>query len=306
MKKTAIAALLFMMTTATAFAGQVPGTSVFMTPPRGFVPSDRFAGFFNESSASTIMITELSKPYAQVTAEFNDLEGLRAQGMRVLSKSPVTVDGYKAMLVYAEQPAQGTLFRKWLAAIDRSGGTTILVANFPKETAPYQEEIIKTALLGATFQKPVDSSDTLAFSVKAVPPFKVAQIKGQTMVLSPGGQFPVSDERIPYMVLGRAESGNTAVSNQKAFAENHVTTAAGIRDIRVDQTTPIILGGLSGYVTMAQGEGTLAYTPVTIYQVLLFDASGYCAILGVTASKDKNTNIPLFEETAMTFKMKKP
>ena len=45
-------------------------------------------------------------------------------------------------------------------------------------------------------------------------------------------------------------------------------------------------------------------TPLTIYQVILFDTSGYCIIQGITPTADADTNLPLFEQIAQSFSPK--
>lgn len=118
-----------------AMAGQVPGTSVSITPPNGYVATDRFPGFMNEATGSSIMVSEIPGPYSEVTAGFNDKKRMQAQGMSLLGKSSVKLNGYTGMLLHVEQPAYGTLFNKWMVAVDRSGTTTLIVATYPEAAA---------------------------------------------------------------------------------------------------------------------------------------------------------------------------
>ncbi len=286
-----------------AMAGQVPGTSVSITPPNGYVAADRFAGFMNEATGSSIMVSEIPGPYGDVTAGFNDKKRMQAQGMTLLSKSLVKVDGHTGMLLHVEQPAYGALFKKWIVAVDRSSATTLIVASYP-EAAVKQGELLKTAILAATFGKVSDPTDALSFSVTPSPPFKVAKVIGQNMVLSPGGRFPVKDENVPFMILGLSVSEDLSIPDKKIFSERRVTKTATVKNIRVNQSTPVKIGDLSGYATTAKGEGDDTATPLTIYQVLLFDESGYLVIQGITPSAEKNTYMPVFVTIAKSLKMK--
>ena len=49
-----------------AVAESVPGTSVNLNPPSGFVKSERFPGFQNETNFSSIMVTEMDGPFAEL------------------------------------------------------------------------------------------------------------------------------------------------------------------------------------------------------------------------------------------------
>jgi hypothetical protein len=83
-----------------------------------------------------------------------------------------------------------------------------------------------------------------------------------------------------------------------------VTRTATVKSIKVAQTSPVTIGNLSGYATTARGEGEASATPLTIYQVLLFDTSGYFLMQGVTPSGKESTYLPVFEKIAKTFKTK--
>ncbi len=289
---------------SSAMAGQVPGTSVSITPPNGYVVADRFAGFMYEATGSSIMVTEIPGPYVEVTAGFNDKKRMQAQGISLLSKSSVKVDGHTGMLLHIEQSAHGILFKKWMLAVDRSSATTLIVTSYPKVEVK-QGKLLKTAILSATFGKASDPIDALNFSVTPSPPFKVAKVFGQNMILSPNGRFPVKDEKVPLMVLGLSISEDLAIPDKKKFSELRVMNTATVKNISINQSTSIKIGDLAGYVTTAKGEGNDTATPLTIYQVLLFDTSGYCVIQGIVPSAEKNTYMPVFEKVAESFKMKK-
>jgi hypothetical protein len=296
-----VVVLLFVA--SNAMAGQIPGTTVSIIPPNGYVAADRFPGFMNEATGSTIMVSEIPGPYGEVTAGFNDKKRMHAQGMTLLGKSSVQVDGHNGMLLQVEQPAYGTLFKKWMVAVDRSRATTLIVASYP-EAAAEQGELLKTAILAATFGKATDPIDALTFSVTPSPPFKVAKVLAQDMILSPDGRFPIKDENVPFMILGLSTSENLTIPDKKTFSERRVTKTAKVKNISVNQSTPVKIGDLSGFATTAKGEGEDAATPLTIYQVLLYDTSGYCVIQGITPSAEKNTYMPVFKKIAKSFKMK--
>lgn len=257
----------------------------------------------HEATHSSIMISEIPGPYGEVTAGFNDKKRMQTQGMVLLNTSSVKVDGHNGMLLHVEQSAYGTLFKKWMVAVDRSGATTLIVASYPEAEAK-QGEVLKSAILAATFHQATDPSDELTFSVTPSTPFKVAKVFGQNMVLSPHGRFPVKDESIPLMIVGLSASKGLDISDKRIFAERRVKKTAKVKNITVTQSTPVKIGNLSGYATTARGEGEDKATPLTIYQVLLFDTSGYCLIQGITPSADKEKYIPVFEIISKSFKMK--
>lgn len=238
-----------------------------------------------------------------MTAGFSDKQQLQARGMTLLAHSAIKVDGQQAMLVNVEQSAYGTLFRKWMLVIDRPGATVLIAASFPK-TESAQGEALKAAILSVTFGKPGDPADALAFVATPMAPFAVAKIMGQNMILSLEGRFPVKDESDPLMVIGLSASKDLAIPDRKGFAEQRVTHTATVSKVSIDQIVPITIGRLSGYETMANGVNSVSAMPLTIYQVLLFDKSGYTVIQGITPTAQKDKYMPLFRQIANTFKLK--
>lgn len=284
-----------------AIAGQVPGTSVSIIPPNGYVAADQLPGFINESTGSSIKISELPGLFDEVTKRFSE-DRLRALGITLLSKSTVNVDGHAGMLLHTEYSFQDTRFKNWIVLIDRSDTTTHIHARYP-EAAAKQGELLKLAILTATLGK-ADPTDILAFSVTPLPPFKVGMVFGQNMALSPSGRLPVKDESFPIMILGLSECVDTIIPDKKAFSESRVAKTDGVKNISVNRITPITIGNLSGYVTIAQGEGVKTAIPLTIYQILLFNTSNYYEIQGITSSAEKDIYVPVFEKIAKSFKIK--
>ena len=252
------------------------------------------------------MVTEIPGPYIEVTRGLTDQKSLQAQGINLLNNSSVQVAGQTAMLLHVEQSAAGTLFKKWILAVDRSGSTTLIVASYPSTASEQQEQPLKTAILNIAFGKQTDPMDALSFTVKPLAPFKIAKVMGQALILSPNGHFPVKDENVPFMIVGLSATDDLNVPDKKAFAERRITQTATVKDIQVQQSRPAAIGSLTGYSTLAEGRGEGAATPLTIYQVILFDTSGYCLIQGVTPTTMRAEYLPVFRKMAKTFKIKNP
>lgn len=296
-----LACLLF---ASSAIAEPVSGTSVSVTPPEGFTKAERFPGFMNEAIGASIMISEIPGPFVEATGGFNDPKRLQAQGMRLLNKSSIIVGGRSAILLDIEQPAYGTMFKKWLLAVDRSGSTALIVATYPSGAKRGLAEQLKEAVLGVTFGEISDPKEALSFTVLPSPPFEIAKIMGQTLILSVNGEFPAKDESSPFMILALSPNKDNVISDKKAFAENVVMQTATVKNITIEHTVPVKIGSLMGYAIVAEGIGSEEKTPLTLYQVILYDTVGHSLILGVTPSAKRDVYLPIFEKVAKTFTLK--
>lgn len=285
----------------------VIGTSVRIKPPAGFVKADRFPGFMNESTKSSIMVTELPAPYSEVTRGFTDAKLMKAQNMTLLEKSTIVVDGYSAMLLHLEQPAYGILFNKWVLVVDYPKLTTMITASFPKAESAGQGELLKSALLSLTFGKKIDPMDALIFTITPEPPFEVATVMGQNLVLTPNGQFPIKDKNAPYIMASLSFSKGLVVANTRTFAVKRIldiAKTAKLKDFSIESNEPVTIGPLSGHTIIANGVDIETDVPMTIYQVLLTGSSEYTVIVGLTPTDQKDKYLPIFKNISRTFSMK--
>lgn len=295
--------LLCGLFTGQALADRVPGTGVTLEPPPGLTASDRFAGFLDRRTGASINVTEVPGPFDQVTAGLRDAERLATQGMRSLGQTELTISGQPALLIEASQRANDTEYRKWLLAVDRAGETTLIVATWPADE-PAQGAALKAALLAAEVGGGGDPAAALNFSLRPLPPFKLAKVMGQTAVLSPAGQFPLRDKSSPLMVVGLSATDDAPVTDQRGFAAQRVRQTAGVEDIEPGDIKPITIAGLPGLVTIATGRDKDDATPMTIFQVTLFDDDGYVIAVGLTPTAERDRYLPIFEQIARSIAMK--
>jgi hypothetical protein len=284
-------------------AKQIEGTSVNIDPPDGYVESDRFAGFMNEPMASSIVISELPAPYNQAIKGFSDERLMKEKGMVLLRQSQITISGYNGVLFHIEQPAYGLLFKKWILAIEYDKKTILIVASYP-ETAEDQEVILKEMILNVKLNEASDPLDAIGFSVTPEPPFEIATIFAKQLVLSPGGHFPVKNERDPFMVIGLSLTDEMPVPNKRLFAEARIKQVKTVKNISIKKSVAVNIDGLSGYETIASANKSDSNLSLTLYQVMLFDESGYSIIQGLLSESDENKYLPIIRDIASTFKIK--
>ena len=293
-------ALLLLPGIAHLHAANVPGTSVDITPPAGFEVAKRFAGFINPQTGASIAISEIPGPFAEVAAGFADASRMQAQGMTLIGQADAEVADARALLIEAGQSAHGVLFSKWVLAVDRGGSTALIVATYPQERAAAYREPLRQVLLATRFGPATDPLRALGFRVTPRPPFDVARVIGQNLILAPGGRFPVPDEQTPFMVIGTSVAEGT-IPDRRQFAEARIAKVATVEKLRVGVTESVRIADLDGLKTLASGTGKAAGMPLTVYQVILFDESGYYLMQALTPSADEARYLPLFDAISESF-----
>ncbi|ACL06106.1 hypothetical protein Dalk_4427 [Desulfatibacillum aliphaticivorans] len=297
--------LLSLLLVATGFAEIVPGTGVDINPPANYIPSDRVTGFMNMETGASIVVMSLPGPYDEcMKGGVMDPEEMRAKGVVIISQTPAVVDGNRATLISAKQFVNSVLYKKWILVTDRSSSTIFLMATYPADSPEREGVILKNVLLKAVFTKPSAPLENLKFSVTAHEPFEIVEFTGQNVGLLPRGKFPIEDCNTPFMVAGLSLTLKYDVSDRKAFVEKRIKNVASVKDVSIQSTKSIKIGELSGYVTMAIGKDEDTRTPMTIYQVILFDEDGYCMIMGLTPEAKRKEYLPTFQKIAESFRLK--
>lgn len=295
-------ALLVLFASSVA-AKHIQGTSVNIDPPEGYTESERFAGFMNEETASSIVISELPAPYNQAIKGFSDEQLMKEKGMSLLKKSQVTISAHKGVLFHIEQPAYGLLFKKWILVVEYDKKTILIVASYP-ETAQQQEAFLKEATLNVKLSEASDPLDALGFSIIPEAPFEIANTFAKQIILTPGGHFPVKNKRDPLMVIGLSLTDEMPIPNKRQFAENRIKQVKAVDNVTIRKSVPINIGNLSGYETIASAKKSESNLSLTVYQVILFDGSGYSITQGLLPESEESKYLPIIRNIANTFKIK--
>lgn len=296
--------ILLLLWASVSPAEILPGSSVDLQAPKGFDRSDRFLGYYNESSGSSIMIAEVPAPYKEVAEGFASEPKLAAKGMKLHERSKHEISGQNAELLLIEQSAFGKVFKKWMLIIDNKKNTILLSAAFLKENSKTQQQLLKTTLTKARLGKYNDPANGLKFSVTPAIPFKQAKILGQSVVITPGGQFPIIDENIPVMVAGLSAQKNINIKDRKAFVEQRIVQTNAVTGVTVQQTKAMKINKHDAMETMAQGKSSKTGQDITIYQVTIFKDGAYAIVQGLLPSAKKSMYLHRFQETAKSFRFK--
>lgn len=174
---------------------------------------------------------------------------------------------------------------------------------------------ITFALLYALFTGQVVADQIPGTSVTLEPPPGLAASDRFAGFMDPrtGASINVTDLPAPFrevadgfrlMVVGLSLTEDAPIADRRAFAARRVQQTASVRDIEVGDIEPISIAGLPGLVTIATGVGKDQATPMTIFQVTLFDDAGYVIAVGLTPTARRDQYLPVFEGIARSIAMK--
>jgi hypothetical protein len=282
----------------------IKGTSVGMIAPAGFVPAERFPGFLSEETASSIMVTELPTPVLETMSGFTK-EGLAGKGMNLLGEERFSFGEFEGRLLSVSQKAQAIVFRKWIGVFGDTQRTILVTAAFPSTSPTNLSFDLKKAVMSARMlTNKANPADALIFDLNPAGTLKVAKIIGNTLALSQDGKFPVNKLEAPVMLVGASASKDLQIATRIEFAVERLKKTATLERITTEPPIEITINGLGGFEIIAQAQDSASGRTAMIYQVMLFEETDYFLMQGIAAEEDKATVLPMFKETAASFRRK--
>jgi hypothetical protein len=293
--------ILLQVSPAVAPAIRVPGTSVAMVPPPGFVLSSRFTGFEREDLQSSVMVTEIPGPVADVSRGLT-APGLATRGMTLISSTKQPVDGRQALVVKVSQAAGGITHHKWMVVSGDAKTTVMIVGTFPKAHEPEIGAAMKASLLTARWgaDAPADPFEGLSFRVAPTTALKIAGRVNSMLLLTESGEIGPHGPDAAIFIVGNS-LGPIDLSDLKAFAVTRARQTGQLRDLRASQQAAISIDDGPAYELVGEGTDVKTGVLVTLYQVVLADRGGYVLMQGLVASTRAAAAVPEFRKVAQTF-----
>lgn len=280
----------------------VKGTSVIVPRPAGFTDGERFQGYQQEDTGSSVMVLEIPGPYSEITKGFV-ADRLKAQGMTLLSKEEKTFGQYKGLLLSVTQSAYGIEFQKWNAIFGDENKTYMVMATFQKSMAAKLSPLLKKTVLAARVGgQPANPLDALDFEITPIGEMKLAKVFGPSMIFSRKGVFPDPSGLNPMMIAAKSFEMSVPARARKMFAEMRIKKFPDVTDVVIKLSEEITIGGLDGFEVIATGKKS--DTEVAAYQVVLFDSDGYYLIYGTIVRDQVKPLLPVFRQMAKSFKLK--
>jgi hypothetical protein len=281
---------------------RVPGTSVSLQPPAGFAPSASYPGFQNPEKQSTILVTQMPAPVAEIRkAMTRDL--LATRGITLLSSSEEKVGGRDALLLHVAQSAGGVDYLKWILVWGDPRETVMVTGTFPKSAGEEVGAAIRTALLTAapTAAEPSGPFEGLLFRIEPAGKLRIANRVSNMLVLTEGGRQGTLGPGEPVYVIG-SSLGAGGIGDLKVFSEARARKTEQITDLANVTGREITIGGLEAWEILADAKDLKSGAPVRLYQVIAPDGGGYFIAQGIVGADRAVEMLPEFRRVTESFR----
>ncbi len=290
--RSALFIALLLLAPAPAVAADLvypPGSRVGLVPTAGLIPSKSFFGFEDPDNKVGIILAALPADAFAEIEKTADAATMKKQGLIFEKREDFPLALGKAFLISGRE-AEGAGNRRWLLVAATPELTVLATVQVPEAArGTYSDEAIRALLSSIAVRATVPPDEQLSllpFKVGELAEFQIgAVLPGRAVILSDSPKGTPVSAIEPHLVIAVAPGGPTQISEREAFARDLFGTIANLKDIRIDASEPLRLGGQIGHQILATAKDAATGADVTVVQWLRFGGSGYLQIIGVATTE---------------------
>ncbi|MGJ8724719.1 MAG: hypothetical protein ACSHYB_09195 [Roseibacillus sp.] len=264
------------LTVSSAESERIAGTQASIAPPEGVEVATQFPGFIDKESGSSIMVTVIPGPYAEVTGGFTE-ENMALRQMELLQKKERKQGDLEGTLIHLSQTAgQGTEYLKWIWIFGNDKESVFVTATFPKEEGEEFSKKMRASVESTTWDAnlKVDPFEGLTFRIEEAGKFRIAKVVGNMIILTEDAVFPTPELTAPFVIVGASLSENwEGPEDLIAFGSQRVKQTQEFQECEIESSEEWAQAGMAGVMTKATGGG--ADGERFVQQGLLFSEDGY-------------------------------
>jgi len=299
-------ALVLALAQAPARAADVvypPGSRIGLAPPSGLAPSRSFFGGYEDpdDNVTIKMVALPAEAYGELDRTMG-AEALKRQGLTFETREAMPLSTGKAFLVVGHQEVDKTNVRKWFLIASWPALTAFVTVQVPDAAkARYPDAAIRTALATLAVRATVPAEEQLGlvpFKVGELAGFRVAGvIPGRAVMLSDAPATMSAPPEVPmdpHILVAIAPGGPAQSSERDTFARDLFATVPNLKDVRLENSEPLRIGGQQGHQILANGRDAASGATLTVVQWLRFGGGAYMQMVGIARSDAWKDAYPRF------------
>ena len=277
------------------------GLRIGFVPPPGFEISQRFPGFVNPETRSSIAVAALPpQAFAEIEASMTT-DVIKQQGMTEDKRETLALAKGKALLVMGTEEENGQKFRKWMFLGQIPEGTALVSVRVPDSALKtYSDDVIRASLATLTVRPSVPMQEQIALI-----PFKLNELSGLRpvrviggagVVLTEGEKDTPSPGDQPVFIVMIGQGGPKQATDRANFARNLFTGLADFKEVRIISGDMLRLGGGNTPTHELQAEAKEAFTdvPVKLVQWVRFGPGVFIRMVGMARADQWSAAFPHF------------
>jgi hypothetical protein len=268
-----------------------------LVAPAGFTPSAKFPGFENAPASAVILLVELpGDAYADVEKGFTD-EALKARGMTVQLREPLSFKDGKGFFVSGPQESGGVKRHESVMVASAGGITSIVSLQMIEATrATMTDKVVRDTFKTLAIRQQVPESEKLAvlpYKIGNLAKFRIVRAaRGGVAILTDGPNDEVTAVEQPFMLIGVSPGEAPKAEDRDKFARGLFGTIPGLKDIKITRSEPLRIGQSQGYEIIADAKDATSSTDVSAVQWVRFGQSGHLQIFAIVRKTAWNEVFP--------------
>lgn len=266
-----------------------PGSRIGLIPAAGLVASTSFFGFEDPDNKVGVILGALPPEAFAEIEKTADAATMKKQGLTLENREELSLAIGKAFLIRGRE-AEGAGNRRWLLVAATPELTVLATVQVPEAArATYTDETIRALLSSIAIRSAIPVEEQLSllpFKIGELASFQIgAVLPGRAVILSDSPKGTPISAIEPHLVITVAQGGPAQTSERDAFARDLFGTIANLKDIRINVSEPLRIGGQIGHQLLATAKDAATGAEVTVVQWLRFGGSGYLQIIGVATTE---------------------
>ncbi|MBC8049604.1 MAG: hypothetical protein H7X92_05585, partial [Chitinophagales bacterium] len=287
---------------------QAPNSRIAMELADSFKPSDRFSGFVDDNSSTSIVIIELpADAYEQVRTLGDNPTALAAQGVTGVTKSELK--GREGEHVYLTGAQQTPLvdYAKFILIFREKGVAAMITANVPEAaltSRAISKEDVEAALASAEVRDEASGANAL-FELGYLGPFEedvslMGNTKGYRLKADAGA---TPGEKLRPFFLVAPSLHKLPLNLVEETATKAFKSLDQFRDAEITQLRKVTIAGLQGVEITGEAADWKSGEAAGLYQIMLPGAGGgYFRLVGFGPKAGWGDSLAEFRKIAESFR----
>ncbi len=268
-------------------------SAIGLVPPGDMVASKTFRGFADPQHDATILMMTLPAEAYATLEKSQKPEVLHKPGgsdsIVMEKREPIELKAGKGFLLTGLERTNKARYRKWLLVVALNNLTGLITVEVPEDDAKYSDKVLRDALATLTQRASVPDQEQLSllpFTVGNLGGFRIGDVLAgrALMLVDPRGEHDEKADQFPLnaRLMIAALSGGPAEPGQWAnFARVAFDSIGGIKDIHVQMSEPLRIGGQAGFQTLAKAKDDKTDVDIMVVQWLRFGAGAFMQMVGM-------------------------
>ncbi|HEY6898986.1 MAG TPA: hypothetical protein VI233_00025 [Puia sp.] len=269
--------------TRSAQHAYVPGTRLYIIPPKGYTPSQTVAGF-EKGGNSALVIQDLVGGSFYTNAATFSRQAFEQKGAKVFDYKETTIGGFPAKFLHAQGDANAQVI---ILVFGDSTFSTMIMAAYPAGDTRSAEDLA-AALNTIVYDKnkKINPIETAIFTLdEKVSRFRFFSYTANLYMYSVGGKDNSADQRAPMALITQLPAGGGVT--EKNMAEQMISSAQqhGLSEAKIVSGSATTINGLPAYEMTVSGIQN--GEKVIYYECALSKGGRALSLTGVSYNDDQ-------------------